>query len=140
MKTLHDARKRLVYTGWHSKPPQAEKEGVYIMNAPRPLIGKETWQGDFISGIFYALIDTNDQFKIQQFGYQKSDDPVYEWQIHVNQNVELDAALLIWFGDEELEQYKQELAQEYNLDLDEINDWYDQDDLVSSYIESKKEL
>ena len=31
-----------------------------IFNAPRPLVGNKTWQGDFLSGIFYAAVDPSD--------------------------------------------------------------------------------
>ncbi len=27
------------------------------MNAPRPLLGHKLWTGDFVSGIFYAVLD-----------------------------------------------------------------------------------
>ena len=33
-----------------------------ICNAPRPLYGTRTWQGDFIHGVFYAAIDPADEF------------------------------------------------------------------------------
>jgi hypothetical protein len=33
-----------------------------IHNAPRPLYGTKTWEGDFIHGIFYAAIDPADEF------------------------------------------------------------------------------
>jgi hypothetical protein len=46
-------------------PPQAPL-GWEIYNAPRPLYGSRdnsgpyTWQGEFISGVFYAAIDPDD--------------------------------------------------------------------------------
>lgn len=33
-----------------------------IHNAPRPLYGTQTWQGDFVHGVFYAAIDPADEF------------------------------------------------------------------------------
>lgn len=33
-----------------------------IHNAPRPLYGQKTWQGDFVHGIFYAAIDPADEY------------------------------------------------------------------------------
>lgn len=32
-----------------------------IHNAPRPLYGQKTWQGDFVHGVFYAAIDPTDK-------------------------------------------------------------------------------
>lgn len=37
--------------------PEGIKDGWIIMNAPRPLIGNEEWEGAFHHGIFYAAID-----------------------------------------------------------------------------------
>jgi hypothetical protein len=42
-----------------NKPPEAPP-GWEVYNAPRPLFGTRIWQGDFISGVFYAAIDPND--------------------------------------------------------------------------------
>ena len=36
--------------------------GWIIMNAPRPLLGQETAQGDFLTGRYYAAIDPEDEF------------------------------------------------------------------------------
>jgi hypothetical protein len=33
---------------------QALKPGVVVVNAPRPIAGDETWQGEFVTGSFYA--------------------------------------------------------------------------------------
>jgi hypothetical protein len=35
-------------------------KGWFICNAPRPIYGTETWQGNFVSGVFYAAIDPTD--------------------------------------------------------------------------------
>jgi len=46
--------------------PQEAPEGWEIYNAPRPIFGTitdtgpTTWQGEFISGIFYAAINPDD--------------------------------------------------------------------------------
>jgi len=40
--------------------PENINSGWIIFNAPRPLVGNKTWQGDFISGIFYAAVDPSD--------------------------------------------------------------------------------
>jgi hypothetical protein len=42
------------------KRPTEAAPGWEIYNAPRPLWGTRIWQGDFISGVFYAAIDPND--------------------------------------------------------------------------------
>lgn len=49
-----------------SRPPQAP-DGWEIYNAPRPLygsdyagIGRVTWQGEFIDGVFYAAVNPGD--------------------------------------------------------------------------------
>ena len=66
-KSLNFARPNDVPKGWH------------IHNAPRPLYGDITWQGDFLSGIFYAALDPQ--------GEQ------YDWQRQ--QNESLDATRVI---------------------------------------------
>ncbi|MEU7855151.1 hypothetical protein [Nonomuraea sp. NPDC049141] len=30
------------------------EHGWTVVNAPRPLLGRATWQGEFVSGVFYA--------------------------------------------------------------------------------------
>lgn len=42
------------------KRPTEAAPGWEIYNAPRPLFGTRVWQGDFISGVFYAAVDPND--------------------------------------------------------------------------------
>ncbi|MFC1975061.1 hypothetical protein ACFLXQ_01525 [Chloroflexota bacterium] len=37
--------------------PKEAPEGWIIQNAPRPLYGHETWEGDFICGVFFAAIN-----------------------------------------------------------------------------------
>ena len=56
-----------------------------IYNAPRPLYGTVTWQGDFVSGIFYAAIDPEDGF-----GHDMED-----------QNLALDARVLEYLTEDE---------------------------------------
>jgi hypothetical protein len=36
--------------------PRGMSEEWRIFNAPRPIYGSETWEADFLSGIFYAAI------------------------------------------------------------------------------------
>lgn len=130
MKTLADARTRLVYEGWSKKPVQAEQEGAVIFNAPRPLMGKETWTGDFNSGIFYALVDTKDDFVLND---------VELWKVQVDRNVCLDAAVLTWFNDEDLERFTKEyiewLANEYNRTVEQLEELCDKNEMIVKYIE-----
>ena len=37
--------------------PADVPDGWIIFNAPRPLDGDKTWQGDFYHGLFYAAVD-----------------------------------------------------------------------------------
>jgi hypothetical protein len=36
--------------------PEQVPEGWAIYNAPRPLYGDKTWQGDFVHGVYYVAI------------------------------------------------------------------------------------
>lgn len=40
-------------------PPVAIPEGYLIANAPRPLCGPITWQGEFRHGVFYAAAEAS---------------------------------------------------------------------------------
>jgi len=133
MKTVADARTRMVYEGWNKKPVQAEQDGVIIFNAPRPLYG-ETWTGDFISGVFYAAVDTGNQTPSLV-------DDCFLWQIQIDKNVRLDAAVLTWFNDEDLDRFTKEytewLSKEYNRPIEYLMKYYNEDEMVVRYMEMK---
>ena len=61
-------------------PQLAPDSGYRIFNAPRPLVGHETWQGAFYSGIFYAAIDDN-QDDAEWMLKQNYDDDAVELEI-----------------------------------------------------------
>ncbi len=95
--------------------PQDAPAGHLIHNAPRPLHGDKTWQGDFISGIFYAAIDP--------------DGDGAEWFIQQNQN--LDASELRWVtmdeavegGFEWYDHNMPKLADRLDLDNQDHREW-----------------
>jgi hypothetical protein len=59
-----------------------------IFNAPRPLYGTTTWQGDFCSGIFYAAVNADDPYRM-------------EW---IKENQKLDARVLAYVPESEARQ------------------------------------
>ncbi len=72
-----------------------------VWNAPRPIYGQELWQGDFLSGIFYAAINPFDEF---------SNGLRYE-------NVMLHASRLVYVTADEhradVERYRSEMVAKY---------------------------
>lgn len=72
--------------------PAHVPENAIIFNAPRPLLG-EYWEGEFISGIFYAAI---------------TDDNPYKESL-IAQNKALDATVLIFVPEAEA----RKLVQDY---------------------------
>lgn len=67
--------KRIIGTRPSNIPPS-----WLIFNAPRPLWGTRTWEGDFLHGVFYAAIDPDDQFAENM----------------IRANVDDDGWLLVW--------------------------------------------
>jgi N12 class adenine-specific DNA methylase/predicted RNA methylase len=59
--------------------PDDIQDGWIVMNAPRPLRGNETFNGEFVSGRFYSVIDPDDLMA----------------EKYVEKNLELDARLLV---------------------------------------------
>ena len=51
---MAECKKR--YTTRMELRPKAMPAEWRIFNAPRPIYGEETWEGDFLSGIFYAAV------------------------------------------------------------------------------------
>ena len=72
-----------------------------IWNAPRPIYGQELWQGEFMTGIFYAAINPWDEFSA---GLR------YE-------NVTLRASLLVYIDEEDhrdhVERYRKEMLPKF---------------------------
>jgi hypothetical protein len=134
MKKLEDARVRLVaakYRNFDLMVPIAIRKKVrsgewVVMNAPRPLYGSYaseridgveeamTWNGDFISGVFYAGVDITDERVIDN-------------------NVKLDAAIIRWVEDDEILAHGQAIAEEYNVDPETVEGW-SFDEIWGSYL------
>lgn len=123
MKTIADARVRYVFEDYHPREKVVSFEhrdnpNAIIFNATRPLFG-QTWQGDFIGGVFYAAIDPTEGDDFDQkisAGF-------------IDRNVCLDAAVLKWFTRDDVMGYAEKLAEEYNASVDE----WDFSDLVRMY-------
>ena len=49
--------------------PNNVPEGWIILNAPRPLYGPATWQGDFLNGRLYAALDPQDEDNAKTIEY-----------------------------------------------------------------------
>jgi len=65
-----------------SRPQDIPADWI-IMNAPRPLVGDASWEGDFRHGIFYVAIDPNND-----------EPPGVEWRMKTNKG--LDAWVVIY--------------------------------------------
>lgn len=76
-----------------------------IFNAPRPLLGTKTWQGDWVAGIFFAAVNPDDPYRAG-------------W---IKENQALDAALLTFVSEDEGRRRVQEYLQaEYGATVGEI--------------------
>jgi hypothetical protein len=83
-----------------------------LYNAPRPLYGK-TWEGDFISGIFYAAIDPSHP----------------DASIWREENRKLDATRIMFVSqDSVIEEMVEYYRERYADDFDEIFSQYPLDD------------
>lgn len=81
---IHNFNARKMILNRSDVVPDHIPADAIIFNAPRPLLG-ECWEGEFISGIFYAAI---------------TDDTPYRESL-IGQNKSLDAAVLIFVPEAE---------------------------------------
>ena len=99
------------------KRPSNIPEAWRGFNAPRPLMGHRTWQGPFVSGIFYAAVNPEGEYA----------------QAYLERNHRNDAIELVWIFPEEWRRrvlaYGRRLAEEHDLDLDEFS----YEEIESSY-------
>lgn len=91
-----------------SRPAEAP-EGAWIFNAPRPLYGAVTWQGEFVHGIFYAAILPADDYA----------------ENFIRQNVSLDGWVLCYFSKEDARKQATESMIRDGADASLINDFSD---------------
>ena len=74
LSALDDVKARMV-----DVLPVDVPDGWILMNAPRPLLGQKTMEGDFVSGRHYAALDPTDSMT----------------HAYLKENVELDARVLV---------------------------------------------
>ncbi len=77
-------------------------DNYIIFNAPRPLYGQITWQGEFKHGIFYAALDPDDKYTGQGIRENESLDgwfckwvtwaEVMEWAIGYYADYDIDVS------------------------------------------------
>ena len=94
-----------------TKPIQSD---WIIFNAPRPLYGTQTWQGDFAHGIFYAAVDP------------VGDPYAHDW---IKRNAELDGWLLEYVTEEDIAKW----GRQHLIDQGVNPDDYDQSDYIYAY-------
>uniref|UniRef100_A0A6M3L5N4 Uncharacterized protein n=1 Tax=viral metagenome TaxID=1070528 RepID=A0A6M3L5N4_9ZZZZ len=86
-----------------------------IFNAPRPIYGVETWEGDFHHGRFYAAVDLDDSLAAMV----------------INENIVNDA----WVCEYITKAHAIEWAKEYYSKMSKINlDDFEPQDLVEVYL------
>lgn len=107
------------------RPTQAP-DGWEVYNAPRPLFGTKTWQGDFICGIFYAAVDPADEY-------------ADSWRFENTRN---DARLLTFVTREEamaeaLEYYREKLPR--ILARIDVNDPDHQEMMIDGWVDRQRE-
>lgn len=112
---------RKVYDGWHPVPAWAQNlsESEMVCNAPRPLWGHKEFQGDFIHGIFYAIVDTSKPY---------ADDMLLS-------NSELDARKIEWVSLDEIKLWAKGYCAKLDIEMSEFDD----DDLVESFLQNHNE-
>ena len=88
-----------------------------VFNAPRPLYGHRTWDGEFVTRLFYAAVDPNEA----------------NAEAHEESNRALEARELVFITQEELDQrvdaHSVRLAEEYGIETSE----FDREDVLFSY-------
>ena len=100
-------------------PPQDIPDGWVIGNAPRPLAGQITWQGDFRHGIFYAA---SPEMPGGTFGWEADD--AYLVTFTTNEEIAVKVAA-------KLAEYGYESAEELDMTVGELATstlnlpWYD---------------
>lgn len=95
-------------------------DGYTVYNAPRPLLGHKTWQGDFRHGVFYAAV-LPENSPADEF----NDAPTFH-----KRNKELDGHVCQIVTRQDVMAYGQMMADEYSVDIEE----FDYDDIVKSYV------
>jgi phage terminase large subunit-like protein len=97
--------------------PENVPVGWRVFNAPRPLRGHRTWQGQFISGVFYAAVNPDAEYA----------------EAYVESNRRDAAIELQWISPEQWRErvmaYGRRLADEYGIDLEQ----FDYADIETSY-------
>lgn len=88
-------------------PEGQDIPAIYIIfNAPRPLWGQITWQGEFGHGIFYAALDPDDKYTGQG----------------INENDSLDGWLCQWVTLADVLAWAKEYYARYdNIDIDRVS-------------------
>ena len=85
--------------------PEDVAADALIFNAPRPLLGTKTWQGDWVAGVFFAAVNPDDPFRAG-------------W---IKENLALDAALLTFVSDEQAQEMVRDYCRkEYGATAEEI--------------------
>lgn len=117
--------KVLYVEGFHEIPAKIcdlIERGWTIYNAPRPLLGHETWQGDFRHGVFFAAV-APDGDPADEFG----DAPHFH-----ERNRQNDGYTCEIVSREAVMAYGVTVAEKYRITLADV----DYDDLVQSYLNS----
>jgi hypothetical protein len=86
------------------RPSHIPKHWI-ICNAPRPLMGTDTWGGDFRHGIFYAAIDPADEFA----------------EMNLDTNRKLDAWELVFYTEGEARNALKEICKKYADKIDALS-------------------
>ena len=85
------------------RPPHIPKHWS-VCNAPRPIMGTQTWEGDFRHGIFYAAIDPADEFV----------------KMNLETNRKLDAYELVFYTEGEARNALKEKCKKYADKIDAL--------------------
>ena len=114
--------KVLFIEGFHEIPQVIRgylENGWTVYNAPRPIMGHKTWQGDFRHGVFYAAVAPEGD-PVDEFG----DTPEFH-----KRNRQNDGHVCQIVSKADIMEYGKQVAAKYRVDLAE----FEYDDIVSSY-------
>jgi len=106
--------------------PAEAPDGWIVYNAPRPIWGHTKWQGDFVTGVFYAAVDPE---------MDDADEMVAHNQLQ-------HAAELTFISEEEwrrrVEEYGRKMSAEYEINLDDF-EWADIEASYANWLRQEHE-
>jgi hypothetical protein len=102
------------------KRPSDVPESWILLNAPRPLLGQKTWEGEWGHGRHWAALDPDDDYT-----------PMF-----LRKSLELDGWVVEFVGQDDFDRHAIQLCAEHGYDVEDFDD----DERRRSYFTSHERM